>query len=96
VREREARYRDLLDHQGDVIVRRDAEGHLTFVNDGFCRTFDLSREAALGQVFHLPIASSEIPADDEAGEAFPAESNERRRHVVQLATLSGPRRFVWE
>ena len=59
VREREARYRDLLDHQGDVIVRRDADGRLTFVNDAFCRTFGLEREAALGQVFQLPVLDGE-------------------------------------
>ena len=95
VREREARYRDLLDHQGDVIVRRDAEGQLTFVNDAFCRTFDLSREAALGQVFRLPLAGGGT-ADDEAVPASPADSNERRSRVVELETLSGPRWFVWE
>ena len=54
VREREARYRDLLDHQGDVILRRDRDRRLTFVNDAFCRTFGLTRETALGQTFKLP------------------------------------------
>jgi PAS domain-containing protein len=42
VREREARYRDLLDHQGDVILRCDAEQRLSFANDAFCRTFGLT------------------------------------------------------
>ncbi len=96
VREREARYRDLLDHQGDVIVRRDGEGRLSFVNDAFCRTFGLSREAALGQMFRLPLASGAVLGDDEGAQAFPAENIERLRHVVELATLSGPRWFVWE
>jgi PAS domain-containing protein len=50
VREREARYRDLLDHQGDVILRRDADDRLSFVNDAFCRTFGMEREAALGAI----------------------------------------------
>ncbi|HMK42299.1 MAG TPA: ATP-binding protein [Methyloceanibacter sp.] len=95
VREREARYRDLLDHQGDVIVRRDAEGQLTFVNDAFCRTFDLSREAALGKVFRLPLAGGGA-ADDEAVPASPTDTNERRSRVVELETLAGPRWFVWE
>jgi PAS domain S-box-containing protein len=96
VREREARYRDLLDHQGDVIVRRDAAGRLTFVNDAFCRTFGLSREAAIGQVFQRPLASGESSPDDEPARALQAEGNERQRHVLELATLSGPRWFVWE
>jgi PAS domain S-box-containing protein len=96
VREREARYRDLLDHQGDVIVRRDGEGRLTFVNDAFCRTFGVSRDAALGQVFRLPLACGDSLGENEHPQPFPGESNERRRHVVELATLSGPRWFVWE
>ena len=55
VREREARYRDLLDHQDDVILRRDRERRLAFVNDAFCRTFGLTRETALGRIFTLPL-----------------------------------------
>lgn len=92
VRERETRYRDLLDHQGDVILRRDADERLTFVNDAFCRTFGLAREAALGQAFPLPLANDE--QDTQA--MFPAESEERHSRVLELSTLAGPRWFVWE
>lgn len=92
VREREARYRDLLDHQGDVILRRDSEGRLSFVNDAFCRTFGLTREAALGQVFQLPIVS----AEGEAPAARLAEGEERRSSIIELSTAVGPRWFVWE
>jgi PAS domain S-box-containing protein len=91
VRERETRYRDLLDHQGDVILRRDADERLTFVNDAFCRTFGLAREAALGQAFPLPLANEE-----ETQAIFPAESEERQSRVLELSTLAGPRWFVWE
>jgi PAS domain S-box-containing protein len=91
VREREARYRDLLDHQGDVILRRDAEERLSFVNDAFCRTFGMERDAALGQVFRLPILTGDR---DEA--APPQRGDERRSRVVELATASGPRWLVWE
>ena len=92
VREREARYRDLLNHQGDVILRRDQEQRLTFVNDSFCRTFGLEREAALSQVFELPVTSS----DDQAPEPFAAEDQERHSCIVELGTARGPRWFVWE
>ena len=90
VREREARYRDLLDHQGDVILRRDPEERLSFVNDAFCRTFAMEREAALGRVFHLPVL------DDRDEEAFPGSADGRKSRVVELATAAGPRWFVWE
>ncbi len=96
VREREARYRDLLDHQGDVILRRDAEGRLSFANDAFCRTFGLTREAALGQVFRLPLANAESAEEDLAVPLFPAQGDERLNRVVELATEAGPRWFVWE
>jgi PAS domain S-box-containing protein len=92
VREREARYRDLLDHQGDVILRRDADDRLTFVNDSFCRTFGLGREAALGQPFTLPLMGAGY--DTEA--KFPQEGEERRSRVIELETANGPRWFVWE
>ncbi len=91
LREREARYRDLLDHQGDIILRRDQAQRLTFVNDAFCRTFGRKREAALGQVFDLPEAN----ADQAAQARFP-EDAERRSRVVELVTKAGPRWFVWE
>ena len=89
VREREARYRDLLDHQGDVILRRDRDRRLTFVNDAFCRTFGFTRETALGHAFMLPLVSGEV-------EAPLPEGAERQSRVVELATEIGPRWFVWE
>jgi PAS domain-containing protein len=49
IRENEARYRDLLDNQADVILRRDAQGRLTFVNRAFCGVFGLEREEVLGR-----------------------------------------------
>jgi PAS domain S-box-containing protein len=89
VREREARYRDLLDHQDAVILRRDHERRLSFVNDAFCRTFGLTRETALGQIFTLPLVNGEA-------ETPLASGDERRSRIVELATEAGPRWFVWE
>src|SRR4030066_348243 len=89
VREREARYRDLLDHQGDVILRRDADQRLSFVNDAFCRTFGLTRDAALGQVFQLPVLS----AEGEEPASSPDDGEERRSRIVELSTEAG-RRWV--
>jgi PAS domain S-box-containing protein len=91
LREREARYRDLLDHQGDVILRRDKEQRLTFVNDAFCRTFGLKREAALGRVFDLPETNAEQETPATLG-----TDTDRRSRIVELTTAAGPRWFVWE
>src|SRR5262245_27386467 len=51
IRENEVRYRDLLDTQADVILRRDAQGRLTFVNQAFCSVFGVEREDVLGRPF---------------------------------------------
>ncbi|MFD0985660.1 PAS domain-containing hybrid sensor histidine kinase/response regulator [Methyloligella solikamskensis] len=92
VQEREARYRDLLDHQDDVILRRDADGRLTFINDSYCRVFGVTRQEALGQPFRLPLAEDAVaPAGLELGGA-----SRRRSEVVELETASGPRWFIWE
>ncbi len=90
VREREARYRDLLDQQGDVILRRDPELRLTFANDAFWRTFGLERESALGRLFTLLSAGEQDEIPVSTGEGS------RRSRVVELQTASGPRWFVWE
>jgi PAS domain S-box-containing protein len=92
VREREARYRDLLDHQGDVILRRHGNGRLSFVNDPFCLAFGLKRDTALGEIFSLPVVGQ-----DATGPELQLAPGERRRsRVLELATASGPRWFVWE
>jgi PAS domain S-box-containing protein len=91
LREREARYRDLLDQQGDVILRRDKEQRLTFVNDAFCRTFGLKRETALGRVFDLPETNAEQETPATLG-----TDTDRRSRIVELTTAAGPRWFVWE
>ena len=91
VSEREARYRDLLDHQGDVIVRRDGLHRLTFANDSFCRTFGIERDEAVGQVFTLPLVHS-VNGD---ADVLPTDE-ERHSRMVELATSAGPRWFMWK
>ncbi|MGD9830140.1 MAG: response regulator [Hyphomicrobiaceae bacterium] len=89
LKENEARYRDLLDNQQDVILRRDGEGVLTFVNNAFCRAFGVDRERVLGRPFAPRVLEGEAspPAFGDGG---------RRRYVQQVVTSSGPRWFVWE
>jgi PAS domain S-box-containing protein len=54
LREAEERARSLLEAQGDVIVRRDASGHITYANDAFCSLAAQGRDALIGESFHLP------------------------------------------
>jgi two-component system, sensor histidine kinase and response regulator len=91
IRENETRYRDLLDNQADVIVRRDAEGRLTFVNQAFCRVFGLERSAMLGQPFSPHVLSGERAKPLEPGSPV-----RQQRYEQQIDTVRGPRWFEWE
>ncbi len=55
LREAEERARSLLEAQGDLIVRRDAGGRITYANDAFCALAGRSREDMIGTVAELPI-----------------------------------------
>jgi PAS domain S-box-containing protein len=91
LRESEARARDMLDYQGNVILRRDAHGHVTFVNDAFCQTFGTERAAAVGGRFEPAILAG---AD---ADALPApQPGAPRRYEQQIDTAAGPRWFVME
>jgi len=91
LRENEARYRDLLDSQEDVILRRDATGKLNFVNRAFCRVFGVEAKDVLGGQFRLRRLDAE-----GAIEPTPRDPATRRRSVQLIETASGPRWFAWE
>jgi PAS domain S-box-containing protein len=55
LREAEERARSLLEAQGDLILRRDAGGRITYANDAFCALAGKSREALIGDAFQLPV-----------------------------------------
>src|SRR5918992_5528597 len=55
LRETEERARSFLEAQGDFIVRRDADGCITYANDAFCALAERDREALLGSNFALPL-----------------------------------------
>jgi len=55
LKEAEERARSLLEAQGDVIVRRDASGLVTYANDAFCKLCGRDRDALVGSGFHPPL-----------------------------------------
>lgn len=91
IRENEARYRDLLDNQADVILRRDAEGRLTFANQAFCRVFGRERAAVLGQPFRPRVFDGQQPSS-----LVPGGSIRQQRYEQEIETADGPRWFEWE
>jgi len=97
LRRSEARYRGLIDGHGDLLIRKDAKGRLTFLNDTFCRTFGVVRDALLGTEYHPSVH----PEDTKAylGDAVGREEASgpyRIRYDQRLKTVGGWRWFAWE
>lgn len=89
----EARYRGLVEQQGDVILRKMPDGRLTFVNDAFCKFFGVKRERALGRQF-----APELHPDAKVHHTplGPGEAPSRVRYDQRIKTTSGWRWFAWE
>ena len=83
LRESEERYRSVIDAQGDLVVRRDGDGRVTFVSPAFASTFGLDAEAAIGRPLHFGPAKK--PMFDQ--DVMAAE--------VAIATGDSPRWYSW-
>ncbi|MEZ5840319.1 MAG: ATP-binding protein [Hyphomicrobiales bacterium] len=84
LRESLEQYESLIEAHGDLVTRRDAAGHLLFVNDAFCRAFGLSRDAVLG---------TDWRPGTIAGETSAPTGNLPRD--IALMTVDGPRWYAW-
>ena len=91
MRENEARYRDLLDRQHEIILRRDRLGRLTFVNSTFCRIFGATSEEVLGKTYEIRAYDGESPDDLSS-----LTDLENRRYTQKIATAKGARWYLWE
>jgi PAS domain S-box-containing protein len=86
LKEAEERARSLFESQGDLIVLRDTDGCITFVNDAYCELAGRPRSALVGSHFTLDVL--------EQGEAA-IETNGTRIHDQRVATALGPRWIAW-
>jgi PAS domain S-box-containing protein len=86
LQEAEQRARSLFESQGDLIVLRDTEGQITFVNDAFCKLAELPRSALVGSKFTLDVL--------EQGDTA-LEQNGTRIHDQKIASPLGPRWIAW-
>ena len=55
LREAEERARSLLESQGDLIVRRDPQGRVTYANEAFCALSGQVREDLIGKAVELVV-----------------------------------------
>jgi PAS domain S-box-containing protein len=86
VREGEERARSLLESQGDVIVRRDASGRITYANNAFCALTGKTRESLIG-------GSAELP-DRERG-AITVQPDGTRTYDEKIESAHGVRWISW-
>src|ERR1700738_3494601 len=86
LQEAEQRARSLSESQGDLIVLRDAEGCITFVNDAYCALAEQSRGALLGSKFTLAV----LAQGDTA-----LQGDGTRIHDQKIASRFGPRWIAW-
>jgi PAS domain S-box-containing protein len=86
LKEAEERARALFESQGDLIVLRDADGRITFVNDAYCALAQQSRAALIGSRFDFEVL--------EQGE-IAIEPNGTRIHDQKIASALGPRWIAW-
>src|SRR5690242_10655800 len=85
-REAEERARSLLAAQGDIIVRRDSSGLITYANDAFCELAGKPREVLVGSMIELPIV--------ERGDVS-VQADGTRIHDQKIACRDGARWIAW-
>src|SRR5262249_3539058 len=91
----EARYKGLVDAQGDAILRRTSDGRLTYANEAFCKIFGVARNDVIGQAFRPELHPGSPPP--VVGRFAGRETGlERVRYDQHVKTVAGFRWFAWE
>jgi len=87
------RYRDLLDTQEQIIMRRDAQGRLTYINKAGRSAFGLASDKLPAGHFELDVINAEPAVESAVRLGNGAVGS---RFVSCVRTTSGPRWFNWE
>src|SRR6204780_3152022 len=85
-REAQERAKSFFEAQGDVIVRRDGHGTITYANDSFCALAGRGRESLVGTSFGLPV--------EQQGDAT-VLADGTRVHDQKIAGAAGPGGARW-
>jgi signal transduction histidine kinase/CheY-like chemotaxis protein len=86
LQEAEERALTLFESQGDLIVMRDPDGLITFVNDAYCQMAERPRSALIASRFSFEVL--------EQGDSA-LEPNGTRVHDQKIASPLGPRWIAW-
>jgi PAS domain S-box-containing protein len=86
LRDAEERATSLLEAQGDIILRRDGDGRVTYANDAFCALAGQPRETLIGRTWApLVVATSDVST----------LSDGTRCHDQEIETPAGRRWISW-
>jgi PAS domain S-box-containing protein len=86
LRDAEERAKSLLEAQGDIILRRDGDGRVTYANDAFCALAGQPREALSGRTWTpLVVESSDVSTLADG----------TRCHDQEIETPAGRRWISW-
>ena len=91
----EARYKGLLDAQGDVILRRAPHGRVSYANEAFLKLFGVRAQDIIGQVFR-PENHPDSPPVTFGRLAGRETGTERVSYDQQVKTVAGFRWIAWE
>ncbi len=86
LQEAEERAKSLLETQGDLIVRRDAEGRITYANDAFCALAGQSQQSLLGSTTTLDVLEHDN---------FTPLPDGTRLHDQKIMSMAGARWVAW-
>ena len=86
ISEAQERAKSFFEAQGDVIVRRDGDGAITYANDAFCALAGRARGDLLATTFALPV--------EEQGETA-VLADGTRVHDQKIAAPDGARWIAW-
>ena len=86
LRESEEHARSLLEAQGDLILRTDNDGIVTYVNDAYCALAGRAREDLVGFAFDLPVLEQRTAMVHADGS---------RSHDQEIGAANGPRWIAW-
>lgn len=86
LKEAEERARGLIEQQGDLILRRDAEGRITYVNDAYCHLVQQPRAQLIGSMSQPPLL-----VQGDVG----VQADGTQVHDQQIMGPLGPRWIAW-
>ena len=91
----EARYKGLVDAQGDAITRRTSDGRITYANEAFYKLFGARPEDIVGTVFR-PEPHPDAPPLVLGRLAGRELGRERVSYDQHIKTVAGYRWIAWE